>query len=90
MAKGEISWRRRNEDGLRVQIYARHLGKQWLFYIRERRFEPWESLVNPPLADWLALLDAVRRRIARRLLRPEEADSLKQRIRQHYPEADLP
>jgi len=42
------------------------------------------------LEDWLELLDAVQRRIARRLLRPEEESRLKQTIRELYPEADLP
>lgn len=90
MAKAEISWKRCNEDGIRLQVYAHHVGTQWRFFVRERRYDQWEALASPPLEDWLELLDGVRRRIGRRLLRPEEADRLKQRIRQHFPEADLP
>jgi hypothetical protein len=90
MAKAEISWKRQDAEGLRVQVYARRVGDQWQFYRRERRFEQWQSLATPPLEDWLELLDGVRRRIDRRLMRPEEAERLKQRIRQHFPEADVP
>ena len=44
---------------------------------------------NPPLEDWLELLDAIRRRAARRLLRPEEVERVSKRIRELFPEADL-
>ena len=37
---------------------------------------PWPE---PPLEDWQELLDAVRRRINRRLLRPEEEDASRRR-----------
>ena len=90
MAKAEISWKRCNEDGVRVQVYAHHVGTQWRFFVRERRYDPWEALPSPPLEDWLELLDGVRRRIGRRLLRPEEDDRLKQHIRRLFPEADPP
>jgi hypothetical protein len=40
---------------------------------------------NPPLEDWLALLDSVRRRINRRLLRPEEEDRLLKTIAEQFP-----
>ena len=72
MAKAEISWRRETEDGLRIQVYAQHVGREWRFFAREKRYDQWQSVKEPPLADWLELLDAVRRRISRRLLRPEE------------------
>ncbi len=87
--KSEISWRRRTAEGLRREIYVRRVGTQWQFFSRERRFEPWLPLDLPPLEDWLALLDAVRRRIARRLLRPEEADRLRKTIAERFPEVDI-
>ena len=40
--------------------------------------------------DWLELLDAVQRRTARRLLRPDEPARLKKIIRELFPEAELP
>jgi len=72
MAKAEISWKRVTEDGIKMQVYVQHVGRNWLFYAREKRYDQWQAVDEPPLADWLELLDAVRRRINRRLLRPEE------------------
>jgi hypothetical protein len=87
--KAEISWKRRDADGVRREVYVRHVGKRWRFFERERRFDEWRPLGHPPIEDWLELLDAVLRRIDRRLLRPEEADRVRQAIREGYPEADL-
>jgi hypothetical protein len=88
-AKAEISWKRRTEEGIKTEVYAQHVGNRWLFYARERRFERWEIMHHPPLEDWLELLDAVERRIRRRLLRPEEATRLRQTIRERFPDADF-
>jgi hypothetical protein len=44
---------------------------------------------EPPLEDWLELLDSVRRRINRRLLRPEEEQAVESSIRERFPEVDL-
>ncbi len=87
MAKAEISWKRTTAEGLRLQVYARHVGREWRFFARERRYDLWQALPEPPLEDWLALLDSVRRRINRRLLRPEEEARVKQSIRERFPEA---
>ncbi len=88
MAKAEISWRRTTAEGVRLQVYARHIRRDWRFFARERRYDLWQALPEPPLEDWLALLDAVRRRINRRLLRPEEEGRVKESIRARFPEAD--
>ena len=87
MAKAEISWVRATEEGQKVQVYAHHVGKRWNFYIRQRRFDCWQDLKHPPLADWLELLDGVRRRVQRRLLRPEEVQRVEKSIRERFPEA---
>ena len=89
MAKAEISWKRMTAEGIRLQVYARHVGRDWRFFARERRYDQWEAIADPPLEDWLELLDAVERRINRRLLRPEEEGRVKQAIRERYPEAKL-
>ncbi len=89
MAKAEISWKRITVDGVRIQVYAQHVGRDWRFYARERRYDQWQALEDPPLEDWLELLDAVQRRINRRLLRPEEEARVKSSIRERYPEAKL-
>jgi hypothetical protein len=46
-------------------------------------------MAEPPLEDWLELLDAVERRINRRLLRPEEEARVRKSIRERFPEAEL-
>jgi hypothetical protein len=90
MPKAEISWRRVTEDGLRLRIYAQHVGTEWLFYAREKRYDRWQEVKEPPLEDWLELLDSVQRRINRRLLRPEEESRVRNSIRERFPEAKLP
>jgi hypothetical protein len=89
MGRAEISWKKRTEEGEKREVYAKHVGDQWLFYSREKRFDDWEPLTQPPLDDWLELLDGVRRRIGRRLLRPEEEERVIKAILLRYPEADV-
>lgn len=90
MPKAEISWRRVTPQGTRLQVYAQHVGRDWIFYARERRYDRWEAVPEPPLEDWLELLDSIRRRINRRLLPPEEESRVIQSIRQRFPEAEIP
>ena len=85
MAKAEISWKRRTEEGERVEVYAQHVGDRWKFYARPRRFDQWEHVEEPPVEDWLELLDAVQRKIQRMLLRPEEAVRIKKAISEKFP-----
>ncbi len=88
MPKAEISWIRTTEDGDPLQCYAQHVGNRWIFHHRKKRFDQWQTVQNPPVEDWLALLDSVRRRINRRLLRPEEEDHLVKIISEKYPGTD--
>jgi hypothetical protein len=87
MAKGEISWKERTPEGISRQVYAKKVGKEWRFYVRQQRYDRWEALPEPPLEDWLVLLDGVQRRISRRLLRPEEEERVKKVIKERFPEA---
>ncbi|PYI87556.1 MAG: hypothetical protein DME26_05805 [Verrucomicrobia bacterium] len=89
MAKAEISWNRLTIDNVKLQVYAHHVGDRWNFYVRERRYEQWQALEDPPLEDWLALLDAVARRVQRRLIRPEEVARLRKTIRERFPEVQF-
>ena len=89
MPKAEISWRRVTAAGERLQVYAQHVGSRWLFFSRQRRYDRWQAIAEPPLEDWFELLDSVRRRINRRLLRPEEEGRVKQSIRERFPEVKL-
>jgi hypothetical protein len=88
-AKAEISWKRVTEEGEKIQCYAQHVGKNWIFYSRSKRFDDWQEVKQPPLEDWLELLDAVQRRIARMMLRPEEEVNIKRMIRERFPDAEL-
>jgi hypothetical protein len=85
MPKAEISWKRDVPEGGTLQCYAQHVGKEWLFFRRRKRFDQWRAIKNPPVEDWLALLDSVRRRIVRRLQRPEEEDRLRKIISERFP-----
>jgi hypothetical protein len=89
-AKAEISWKGVTAEGLKREVYARRVGGEWRFFARAKRYDQWQPLENPPLEDWLKLLDAVRRRAARRLLRPEEPIRLKKTILELFPEANVP
>ena len=90
MAKAEISWKRNTEDGEPLQVYAHHVGDRWIFFQRPRRFDEWAEVDEPPLEDWYELLDGVRRRIDRRLVRPEEEARVIKRIRELFPDAEIP
>ncbi len=85
MGKAEIGWKGQTEEGIKREVYARHVGDRWMFFVREKRYDQWEPLEEPPLPDWLELLDAVKRRIARRLVRPEEEARLKKVISERFP-----
>jgi len=88
-AKAEISWKGKTAEGLKREVYAQRIGGEWKFFVREKRYDHWETLDYPPLEDWLELLDAVRRRIARRRSRPEEESRVKKKISELFPEAEL-
>ena len=90
MAKAEISWRRVTPEGIRLQVYVQHVSREWRFFARERRYDQWQAIPEPPLEDWLELLDAVQRLINRRRLRPEEEDRVKKSIHERFPEAKMP
>ncbi len=88
--KSEISWRRTDEAGNRLEIYARRFGGHWLFHQRARRHDVWQELPNPPLEDWLSLLDSLDRRMHRRLNTPDEVERVRRAIRERHPEAKIP
>jgi hypothetical protein len=87
--KTEISWKRKTEEGARRQVYAERIGDRWAFYVRQERFEQWQPMPNPPLEDWQELLDGVERRIARRLVRPEEAERVRKLISERFPDSTV-
>lgn len=89
MPKAEISWKRVNEEGVRLQVYAQHVGRDWRFFVRERRYDCWQAVAEPPLEDWLELLGSIRRRIGRGLQPPEEEVRVKKQILDRFPGAQI-
>ena len=89
MPKAEISWKRVDENGAKLQVYAQRVGREWRFFAREKRFEQWQAVADPSLEDWLELLDAVQRLVTRRRLQPDDEDRVRRRIRERFPEAQV-
>ena len=89
MPKAEISWKRVTEDGQKLQVYARHVSRDWRFFIRAKRYDTWQPVPEPVLEDWLLLLDAVQRMVSRRRLQPDDEERLRRRIRERFPEAEF-
>lgn len=87
--KSEISWKRVTPEGVNQQVFARHFGRRWLFHVREKRFDVWQRVDDPPLEDWMELLDGVRRRITRRLMMPDDEERLLRTIRERFPDAQV-
>ena len=89
MPKAEISWKRVTEEGEKLQVYVQHVGREWRFFHRGKRFETWEPVKEPPLEDWLELLDAMQRLVNRRRYQPIDEETLRRQIRERFPEADI-
>jgi len=89
MPKAEISWRRVTADGEKLQVYAQHIGREWRFFQREKRFDVWQPVKEPPLEDWMELLDALQRLVSRRRYQPADEDLLRRMIRERFPEVDV-
>lgn len=87
--KSEISWKRQDADGNRIEVYARRYGGRWEFHERPGRHDPWQPIAKPSLEDWLTLLDCLERRVPRRLTTPEEVKRVRQTILEHYPGTSL-
>ena len=87
--KSEISWKRVTEDGEKIQVNAQHVGRAWVFSHRRKRFDNWVVVPEPPLEDWLELLDAVQRLITRRRYQPDDEARIRRRIRERFPDAAI-
>ena len=89
MPKAEIAWKRVTEDGEKLQVYVQRVGRDWLFFHRAKRFDVWQPVKEPPLEDWLELLDAVQRLVNRRRYQPGDEALLRRQIRERFPEAEI-
>lgn len=89
MAKAEIGFERTEEDGTARHVYVAHNGGQFRFFAREKRYEHWVPVVDPPIEDWLEFLDCVRRRISRRKMMPDDEKRVIACIRSRFPHQEL-
>ena len=89
MPKAEISWKRVTEEGEKLQVYAQHVGRDWKFFHRGKRYDVWQPVKEPPLEDWLELLDAMQRLVNRRRYQPADEELLRGQIRARSPEAEF-
>ena len=89
MPKAEISWKRETEDGDRLQVTAQRIGGEWRFSHRRKRFDQWQPVADPPLEDWMELLDAIQRLVTRRRLQPVHEEHVRRRILERFPEAEI-
>ena len=89
MPKAEISWKRVTPEGVKLQVYVQRVSREWRFFAREKRFDQWQAVKEPPLEDWLELLDAVQRLVTRRRYQPADEERVRRQIRERFPEADV-
>lgn len=91
-AKADIGWTTPGEDGVKRHVYAQHVGTEWKFFERPKRRGSeieWIPMENPPLGDWLELLDALERGYVRRRYKPEHITQVRNRIRELFPDHKL-
>lgn len=89
MPKAEISWKRTTDEGEKIQVYVQRVSRGWKFFHRAKRFDNWEPVKEPPLEDWLELLDAMQRLVNRRRYQPADEVRLRAQIRERFPEAEV-
>jgi hypothetical protein len=89
MPKAEISWKRVTDDGIKLQVYVQRVGRDWKFFHRQKRFDVWQPVKDPPLEDWMELLDAMQRLVTRRRYQPDDEERLRKEIRERYPESGV-
>jgi len=89
MPKAEISWKRVTEDGEKLQVYVQRVKREWKFFHRAKRFDTWQPVVEPPLEDWMELLDAVQRLVNRRRYQPDDEERVRSQIRERFPESGV-
>lgn len=87
--KGSFGWKR-VIDGRKVEIEAeRGLDRQWTFYRRYGRNLP-RVRFEAPLEEWLELLDVVKRRVGRRLMKPKDVEAIEEAIMLRFHQEDVP
>jgi hypothetical protein len=89
MPKAEISWKRVTADGEKIQVYVQRVKREWKFFHRAKRFDNWQPVPEPPIEDWMELLDAVERLVNRRRYQPDDEERVRAQIRERFPESGV-
>lgn len=90
--KADIGWTTPGPDGGKRHVYVQKVGDTWRFFERPKRRGPdiqWTPLTEPPLEDWLELLDALERGMVRRRYMPEDVERARRAIRERFPDHPL-
>jgi len=85
--KAEISWKRPHEQA-KNSSYAQHIGREWKFFHRAKRFDVWRPVKERRWRTWLELLDAVQR-LSTAALQPDDESPAPRHDRDRFPEADV-
>jgi hypothetical protein len=92
-AKADIGGTTPGDDGIKRHVYAQHIGNRWVFFERPKRRGrdiEWIPMPDPPLTDWLELLDALERGHVRRRYKPDDIAEVRKRILELFPEFRFP
>ena len=87
--KADIGWTRLDEDGGKRCVYVERFGGKWKFFHRSKRRGrdiEWERVEEPPLVDWLELVDALERGYVRRRYQLEDIAAVRKTIRERFPD----
>jgi hypothetical protein len=90
--KADIGWTTPGPDGIKRHVYAQKVGDTWRFFERPKRRGSevqWTPMPEPPLEDWLELLDALERGMVRRRYMPVDVERARRTIRERFPDHPL-
>ena len=87
--KADIGWVRPDEEGGKRHVYVERHGGKWRFFHRDKRRGrdiEWVSVPEPPLVDWLELIDALERGYVRRRYQLEDIAAVKKLVSERFPD----
>jgi hypothetical protein len=85
MGKQEVGWTIRLEDGSKLEMLARRVGKKWRFMERDGRYDPWRDIAKPSRENWETLLDSIRRRYVRKGFSDVDVRDIEREIEERFP-----
>lgn len=87
--KADIGWVRPDEEGGKRHVYVERHGGKWRFFHRDKRRGrdiEWVPVPEPPLVDWLELIDALERGYVRRRYQLEDIAAVKKLVHERFPD----